>query len=56
MVAPLKIAAGALAVAALPAMLAALGAVLLVGTTVVLLFGEPIRSERATPLSVSDGD
>jgi predicted MFS family arabinose efflux permease len=55
-VAPLKIAAGALAVAALPAMLAALGAVLLVGTTVVLLFGEPIRSERASPLSVSDGD
>lgn len=45
-VAPLKIAAGALAVAALPGMLAALGATLLVGGAALLLWGSPTGSEE----------
>jgi predicted MFS family arabinose efflux permease len=46
-VAPLKIGAGALAVTALPEMLAALGAVLLVGSATLVVWGSPTRSEAA---------
>ncbi|WP_137285231.1 MFS transporter [Halorussus salinisoli] len=48
-VAPLKIAAGALAVSALPTMLAALGAVLLVGGGALALVGTPLSDSGSRP-------
>ncbi|UPV74637.1 MFS transporter [Halorussus limi] len=54
-VAPLKLAAGALAVAALPTMLAALGAVLLVGGGLLALRGRPFSDARES-ISRSDAN
>ncbi|WP_276301779.1 MFS transporter [Halorussus lipolyticus] len=59
-VAPLKIAAGALAVAALPRMLAALGAVLLVGGGALALWAAPLsvgrESEAVRASTPADGE
>jgi MFS family permease len=46
-VAPLKLAAGALAVAALPPMLAALGALLLVGSAALVTWGAPTKVDES---------
>jgi len=58
-VAPLKIAAGALAVAALPTMLAVLGGALLVGSLVLVTWAAPLALERGVDevgTSGSDGN
>lgn len=52
-VAPLKIAAGALAVAALPEMLAALGAVLFVGSAVLVVLGAPTATKEGETASTT---
>jgi predicted MFS family arabinose efflux permease len=58
-VAPLKIAAGALAVAALPGMLAVLGGALLVGSLALVTWAAPLAVERGVDgggTSASDGN
>jgi hypothetical protein len=58
-VAPLKIAAGALAVAALPTMLAVLGGALLVGSLALVTWAAPLALEQGVDgvgRSASDGN